>query len=220
MEHSRSTRKQLVTRKAQAEQRRQKKAAAAQGPLLAVETIAGVLQLFRGFRASAVPRVLQAVQDKMTLIETADTAEGENRCVDAMMQPFWNWSAGDISLIRVALRGVIQESLHYRRGLREEILSASLRRATELAEQAQQLKAMLPAVKKALFELDVRVLAFSQVQAILHDAGPIAAADFRADVLWPAQDLGKSKIDVLRKDRRLTGLIKAYDLAAALCEAY
>jgi hypothetical protein len=97
-------------------------------------------------------------------------------------------------LAHVCIHGCVQELCHYRRDIRRQILEAALARATTMATKAKQL------------------------EALLEDVGREINVDFLDKATRKART--ETNVDILRKDPALKDLLKAYDLADDIWNAY
>ncbi len=176
------------------------------------EAVKDLLRAVDGFVPEGAACILEQVRCQVSLVEVADTKEGENACVEKIAEPFRNW--GDVrDLAYVSVRNTVRELCHYRREVREQIIAAAVQRAKELAAKAEQLEGLLPQVRNALLSLEDRAQALSHVEAVMVQADKNINGEYRKEVINPAWAEGKAKVSVLRRDSKLDALMAAYDLA-------
>jgi len=197
---------------------RQEKVTPAEGTAARNGPVDDLLTAVSGFIPKGMAIALEAVKGVLLLVELADTREGENACVDKIAEPFKGGREAD--LMRVSIRNCVRELCFYSREVREQILTEALLRARELAAKSEELKAMLPQVQQAFRDLEPRLKALSHVQEMIERGGGQNNVDFRKEAVWPAQDEGKAAVKLLRRDPKLCDLMRAYDLATQIGEAY
>jgi len=186
--------------------------------LVSKEAVQDLLRSVGSFLHPGMKVILEAVKANLRLVEIAGTPEGEKACVDKMAERFLAWRSLDVA--RVAIRDCVRELCNYRYEIREQILTAAIVRVTDLMEKTKQLEKMLPRVKTALLSLDDRTMALCKVRVAFIRVEGKTDIHFREEVIDPSLAKGQQKIGMLRRDAKLRDLMRAYDLATEIDEAY
>ena len=161
----------------------------------------------RIYAPQAVPELLQDLRGILPLIEKADTPDGEQACVEALMQksgpkPF-----------ELSVRRSIRELLHYPPEVRGTLLDAALARVDPVADNCHSLDEMHGAVLAEFQRLEERTRAILVVLEELRYAGNNFTNTPYHDV---PDKLGSVNVDILRGEPGLKTTMRAYDIAVAV----